>query len=58
MLKYDEIFESFEIYNIFMKFLNFRKKKLAFFAIWLTDWKWNLVSGWTTLKHWIDNRQK
>jgi hypothetical protein len=23
-------------------------------AIWLTDWNWNLVSGWTTLKPRID----
>ena len=29
----------------------------TFFVIWLADWKWNLVSGWTTLEHRIDNRQ-
>jgi hypothetical protein len=40
-----------------LKFWNFWKF-WPFFAIWLADWKWNLVSGWTTLKHRIDNRQK
>jgi hypothetical protein len=46
-----EIFWNVWNFEIFWKFL-------TFFAIWLADWKWNLVSGWTTLKHRIDNRQK
>ena len=57
ILKSYEIFENFEIYkiyNIFWKFWTLKKK----IAIWLADWKWNLVSGWTTLKHRIDNSQK
>ena len=37
-----------------MKFWNFLKILTFCFAIWLADWKWNLVSGWTTLKHQID----
>jgi hypothetical protein len=41
---------------MFEFFLNFVKfwKFWPFMAIWLADWKWNLVSGWTTLKHRID----
>ena len=46
--------------TIFIYFLvfNFIWNFWPFFAIWLADWKWNLVSGWTTLKHRIDNRHK
>ena len=50
-IKLIKILWNFEI----LKFL----KILTFFAIWLADWKWNIVSGWTTLKHRIDkNRHK
>jgi hypothetical protein len=53
ILKSFEIFESFEMLYKFwylFKLLKF----WPFFAIWLADRKWNLVSGWTTLKPWID----
>jgi hypothetical protein len=59
-------FINFEIYKIYKKCYEIFKilkfwifwKFWPFFAIWLADWKWNLVSGWTTLKHRIENRQK
>jgi hypothetical protein len=55
VLKFYENFDFFFNSNFeIMRFL----KILTFFVIWLADWKWNLVSGWTTLKHRIDNRQK
>ena len=62
-----EIFESFEILwkfwyiNFFfckiVKFWTFKKKNCKILKF-LHFWKWNLVSGWTTLKHRIDNRHK
>jgi hypothetical protein len=69
ILKYDENFEIlwnfwklwkfYENFDLkkkknwnFLKFLKF----WTFFAIWLADWNWNLVSGWTTLKYRIDSR--
>ena len=46
----------YEILKFFVNFVKFRNfwKIWSFLAIWLADWKWNLDSGWTTLKHRID----
>jgi hypothetical protein len=55
VLKFYENFDFF--FNLNFEIMRFLKI-LTFFVIWLADWKWNLVSGWTTLKHRIDNRQK
>jgi hypothetical protein len=51
ILKFYENFEFFEIIEI-LKFLDI--ENFTFFVIWLADLKWNLVSGWTTLKPRID----
>jgi hypothetical protein len=47
-----KIFNFVEIFEIFWKFWNFLKilKFYEIFAIWLADWKWNLVSGWSVGK--------
>ena len=70
ILKSYDFFESFEIFwkfwNFIWKFwknLEFCKilkfmKILTFFCYLIGRLELNLVSGWTTLKHRIDNRQK
>jgi hypothetical protein len=49
LLIIDNALISYKFWNFkwnFCKILKF----WTFFAIWLADWKWNLVSCWTTLK--------
>ena len=57
ILNFQEKKEKITIFIYFLVF-NFIWNFWPFFAIWLADWKWNLVSGWTTLKYRIDNRHK